>query len=190
MRKMRFVRIPEGKATIGSPKDEKGRFSDEQQIEVQFDEPFYMMETQVTQAMWESVMGENPSYFKEDQGTEDRPVERVSWHDVQEFIRKLNEIYEDDGIEFRLPTEAEWEYACRAGTTTAYCFGDDPERLDEYAWYSNNSGGRTHRVAQKKPNAWGLYDMHGNVWEWCQDEYRSRKNLDIKHKLNLEVDDG
>jgi len=189
MKKMKFVKIPAGKAMIGSWETEKGRFDDEQQIEVELDEPFYMMDTPVTQAMWEAVMGENPSYFNEGNGAEDRPVECVSWNDVQEFIKKLNEIYEDDGIEFRLPTEAEWEYACRAGSTTAYHFGDDPSELSKYAWYGENSGGRTHRVAQKKPNAWGLYDMHGNVWEGCQDEYKSRKNMTVKDKLGLEVND-
>jgi len=109
-------------------------------------------------------MGNNPSRFT---GDLNQPVEQVSWEDVQEFLRKLNE--REKGKPYRLPTEAEWEYAARAGATTAYCFGDDTERLREYAWYDKNSGGTTHPVGQLKPNAWGLYDMHGNVWEWVQD---------------------
>ena len=100
---------------------------------------------------------------------EDRPVEQVSWDDAQEFLAKLNLMEKIDT--YRLPTEAEWEYACRAGSTTRFCFGDKEEKLGEYAWYGDNSEGKTHPVGQKQPNAWGLYDMHGNVWEWCQDWY-------------------
>jgi formylglycine-generating enzyme required for sulfatase activity len=106
-------------------------------------------------------MGNNPSYFK---GCDSCPVEQVSWDDVQEFINKLNA--KNDGFNYRLPTEAEWEYACRAGTT-----GDYAGNLDSMAWYGSNSGSKTHLVGQKQPNAFGLYDMHGNVWEWCQDWY-------------------
>jgi len=112
-------------------------------------------------------MGSNPSHFNN--GGDDCPVEQVSWDDAQEFIRKLNQ--KEGADNYRLPTEAEWEYACRAGSTTAYCFGDDESRLKEYAWYDKNSDSKTHPVGLLKPNAWGLYDMHGNVWEWCQDWY-------------------
>jgi formylglycine-generating enzyme required for sulfatase activity len=98
-------------------------------------------------------------------------VERVSWSDVQEFLQKLNEQSGEPGCVYCLPTEAQWEYACRAGSTTRYYFDDDDSILDKYAWYSSNAGGRTHPVGAKRPNAWGLYDMHGNVWEWCQDWY-------------------
>jgi formylglycine-generating enzyme required for sulfatase activity len=111
-------------------------------------------------------MGTNPSRFK---GESKRPVEQVSWEDAQEFIRKLNA--KEGGTKYRLPTEAEWEYAARAGSTTAYSFGDDVTQLGEYAWYDQNAGNTTHPVGQRKPNAWGLYDMHGNVWEWVQDWY-------------------
>jgi formylglycine-generating enzyme required for sulfatase activity len=96
-------------------------------------------------------------------------VEKVSWEEVQQFIRELNARERSDC--YRLPTEAEWEYACRAGSTTAYCFEDDARRLGEYAWYKENARGHTHPVGKLKPNAWGLYDMHGNVWEWVQDWY-------------------
>ena len=111
-------------------------------------------------------MGNNPSRF---QGDPNCPVEQVSWQDAQDFIQKLNA--REGGTPYRLPTEAEWEYAARAGTTTAYCFGDDVSQLRAYAWYRDNSDGRTHPVGQLQPNAWGLYDMHGNVWEWVQDWY-------------------
>ncbi len=125
-------------------------------------------------------MGNNPSSFSSDGrhsdrvsglSTDDFPVESVSWEDAQEFIGRLNELSEETGRVYRLPTEAEWEYACRGGTTTRYYFGDSSDELGEYAWYSGNSERRTHSVGQKRPNAWGLYDLHGNVWEWCSDWY-------------------
>ncbi|MGE0827601.1 MAG: SUMF1/EgtB/PvdO family nonheme iron enzyme [Candidatus Binatia bacterium] len=145
---------------------------------VQISQPFYMGKYPVTQSQWQVVMGNNPSRFT---GDLNRPVEQVSWDDVQEFLRKLNE--RKKGTPYRLPTEAEWEYAARAGTTTRYCFGDDVERLQDYAWYDENSDNTTHPVGQLKPNAWGLYDVHGNVWEWVQDwfaedYYRQRSNPD------------
>lgn len=163
-----FVYIPPGEFMMGSPSGERGRSDNEVRHNVTLKEGFFMQTTLVTQKQWMTVMGNNPSNFKGN--SEDCPVESVSWDDVQKFIKKLNEQEGTDS--FRLPTEAEWEYACRAGSDAAYCYGDDQERLEEYAWYDKNSGGRTHQVAQKKPNAWGLYDMHGNVDEWCQDWFR------------------
>jgi formylglycine-generating enzyme required for sulfatase activity len=161
---MRFVALPGGTFTMGSPASEAGRYADEVPHQVTLS-PFAIMTTEVTQAQWQAVMGTNPSIYK----GADRPVESVSWHDVQEFIRQLNR--RDPGHDYRLPTEAEWEYACRAGSTGRWCFGDDEGRLGEYAWYAANAGGETRKVALKRPNAWGLYDMHGNVWEWCSDWY-------------------
>ncbi|AKB25921.1 hypothetical protein MSMTP_2452 [Methanosarcina sp. MTP4] len=165
---MEFVLIPEGEFRMGSPSDEEGRYNGEDPVhKVTIEESYYLGKYEVTQEQWGEVMGSNPSYFEGD----DLPVEQVSWNDVQEFIEKLNE--KEGTNKYRLPSEAEWEYACRAGTTTRYYFGDGDSKLGDYAWYTENSGSKTHSVGQKKPNPWGLYDMHGNVWEWCQDTYCS-----------------
>jgi formylglycine-generating enzyme required for sulfatase activity len=159
--------IPAGTFQMGSPKGEKGRFDNERQHQVFLSRPFYLQTTPVTQGQWRQVMGSTPASFQE--GWEDCPVEKVSWDEAQEFVAKLNQMEEIDA--YRLPTEAEWEYACRAGTTTRFGCGDEEAKLPDYAWFAENSGGKTHPVGQKEPNAWGLYDMHGNVWEWCQDWY-------------------
>jgi formylglycine-generating enzyme required for sulfatase activity len=130
---------------------------------VTISKPFFLGKFEVTQKQWESVMGINPSEFK----GQNNPVENVSWDDAQIFIRRLNKM-EGHG-RYRLPTEAEWEYAARAGSTGAYSFGDDDRQLWRYAWYNANSSHSTHPVGQKKPNGWGLFDMHGNVLEWVND---------------------
>lgn len=131
--------------------------------QVTISKPYYLGIHPVTQEQWEAVMGDNPSQF---QGDAHCPVEQVSWDDVQAFLERLSA---RDGRTYRLPSEAQWEYACRAGSTGAYCFGDDVGELGNYAWYDENSGYTTHPVGQKQANAWGLYDMHGNVCEWVQD---------------------
>ena len=152
---------------MGSPEDEAGRFSNEGPRHlVSIDSGFWMFDTPCTQALWEAVMGENPSHFKvadRPKDGADRPVESVSWEQCQEFLTALNSRL--DGIQLSLPSEAQWEYACRAGTETARY----SENLDAIAWYDENSGSKTHSVAGKEANSWGLYDMLGNVWEWCAD---------------------
>ena len=160
---MEFVLIQPGSFQMGSDKN-----TEEKPVHtVAIAKPFYIGKYLVTQAQWEKVMGENPSGFK---GT-NYPVDSVSWNDCQNFLAKLKEKL--PGQTFRLPTEAEWEYACRAGTTTEYNFGDSDAALVDSAWDRNNSGARTHPVGEKAPNAWGLYDMHGEVWEWCRDLWHS-----------------
>ncbi|MBF0225985.1 MAG: formylglycine-generating enzyme family protein [Desulfobacterales bacterium] len=126
---------------------------------------FYMSAWPITQEQWEIIMGQNPSRFV----GEKHPVENISWEEANLFIDKLNKMLTVDG--FRLPTEAEWEYSCRAGSKASYCFGNDINLLKDYAWYYDNSNGHPQTVGQLKPNAWGVHDMHGNVWEWCDDWY-------------------
>lgn len=163
-----FVLLPPGEFSIGSREDEKDRAVDEGPIlRVQISRPFWIGKYEVTQREWTAIMGENPSAAK---SGGDHPVENVSWEDCQRFIERLNKI---SSRRFRLPTEAEWEYACRAGGETVYCSGDTLSDLARCAWYEGNSTGAHHPVGQKDPNVWGLYDMHGNVYEWCQDFYRN-----------------
>ena len=160
---MDFVLIRPGTFTMGSV---KSGFAYAKPIhKVALTKPFYLGSCEVTQEQWEKVMGGNPSRFK---GTKN-PVETVSWDDCQKFVVKLKEKVPDKT--FRLPTEAEWEYACRGGTAGDYCYGDGEGSLGEYAWHVDNAANKTHPVGKKKPNAWGLYDMHGNVDEWCADLY-------------------
>ena len=162
---MEFAYIPPGRFIMGSPFDEPGRREDEKQRNVTIANGFFMQTTEVTQNQWMALMEKNPANFDECGG--DCPVESVSWREVQEFITRVNDLEKTGN--YRLPTESEWEYAARAGNTGWFCFGSDPNRFPEYAWFRGNSDGRTHPVAQKLPNEWGLYDVHGNVWEWCQD---------------------
>jgi formylglycine-generating enzyme required for sulfatase activity len=182
---MEFVLIPAGEFEMGSPSGEEGRFAVEGPVHtVTIEKAYYLSKYEVTQAQWKEVMGSNPSDFEGD----DRPVENVSWNDVAEFIKKLNQMEGTD--KYRLPSEAEWEYACRAGTTTRYSFGDNESLLGDYAWYYGNLDRKTHPVGNKKPNNWGLYDMHGNVWEWVQDRWHNNYNVVLKNGSAWESNSG
>jgi formylglycine-generating enzyme required for sulfatase activity len=160
-----FRWCPSGTFMMGSPSSETDRYSDETQHKVTLTQGFWMGETEVTQEMWESVTGNNPSEFK---GAK-LPVEEVSWEDCQKFIGQLNKLgVAPKGYKFSLPTEAQWEYACRAGTTTRYSFGNSLRANDANF---DSRVGKTTEVGTYPANVWGLYDMHGNVWEWCDDWY-------------------
>lgn len=159
---MEFVAIAPGVFMRGcSPGDTRCDPDEHPAHEVRITRPFEIGTYEVTQAQWEAVMGTNPSHFT---GDPRRPVERITWHDVQEFLTRLNA--RDDGYRYRMPTEAEWEYAARAGRTEA-----NTGSLDDVAWHQGNSGRQTHPVGLKRPNAWGLYDVEGNVYEWTADFY-------------------
>ena len=177
---MELIEIPAGTFTMGSPKDEKDHQEEEAQVTVALTKPFGLGKYEVTQGQWKSVMGTEPwTRRKNVQADKDCPATYVSWGDATEFCKRLTDLERAAGTlkadeEYRLPTEAEWEYACRAGTETAYSFGDDEKQLDEYAWFNGNANAGeqyAHKVGTKKPNPWGLYDMHGNVREWCSDRY-------------------
>jgi formylglycine-generating enzyme required for sulfatase activity len=180
---MKLVLIPAGEFLMGSPDSDPGAKRDEKpQHWVRITQPFSLGVTPVTQSQYRAVTGTSPSHFH---GSDDLPVEQVSWDDAIEFCNKLSE---REGLEpfghltagvrsggdgYRLPTEAEWEYACRAGSSNRFHFGEDEAILGEYAWFAGNSESKTNPLGQKHPNPWGLYDMHGNVWEWCRDWYKA-----------------
>jgi formylglycine-generating enzyme required for sulfatase activity len=169
IRCMRWIEA--GTFLMGSSAEEPGRWDHGgPRHEVRIQEGFWLFETACTQALWQAVMRENPSRFT----GADRPVEGVSWDDAQCFVAELNGRM--PGLGLSLPSEAQWEYACRAGSTTRYSFGDEEGRLGEHAWYSENAGGATHPVKGKQPNAWGIYDMLGNVWEWTLDAWHGSYN--------------
>lgn len=160
---MDFVLVPAGDFIMGS---QDGLENEAPIHAVRISQPFYLGKHEVTQGQWTAVMQTNPSHFRSDAAL---PVEQVSWEDVQEFISRLNTL--EGKRLYRLPTEAEWEYAARAGSSSAYSFGDNAGMLPTYAWHVSNAVGTTHAVGTREPNAWGLYDMYGNVWEWVHDWY-------------------
>ncbi|MBP3301926.1 MAG: formylglycine-generating enzyme family protein [Opitutales bacterium] len=169
--KMEFIPIPAGTFMMGSPEDEEGRSDDENQVRVNITNAFYMGKTEVTEAQYSAVMNDDaPS-----NNGENEPVTKVCWGDAMSFCKQLTAWAHSQGKmlgwKFTLPTEAQWEYACRAGTTTIYYSGDKIRDLKRVAWYTDTPGFGTSPVGKKVPNAWGLYDMHGNVWEWCSDWY-------------------
>ena len=177
VKEVRFVWrwIPPGRFLMGSTKEEEGKNDNEKsQHTMTLSRGSWLGETPVTQAQWQAVMGDNPSRFK---GAPELPVEQVSWQDSMVFAGRINRLF--PGFHATLPTEAQWEYACRAGTNSDFNDGSpctQPDGLDSaldaLGWFDENSGGKTHAVKEKKPNAWGLYDTHGNVWEWCADAWK------------------
>jgi formylglycine-generating enzyme required for sulfatase activity len=174
-----FVWCPAGTFQMGrAPGDPNGFFSEDPQHPVTFSRGFWISKHEVTEEQWLAVMGGGLPHYNgcHPARLDKRPVEQVSWNDTQSFLAAINTLR--PGMNFRLPSEAEWEYACRAGTTTPYIWGSDPSdtELDKYAWHDGNSGGDTHDVGTRQPNAWGIYDMYGNVWEWVQDSEHQSYN--------------
>jgi formylglycine-generating enzyme required for sulfatase activity len=180
-----MVPIPGGNFLMGSPADEAGRSDDEGPVHEVYIAAFECMPHPVTRRLYRELMGKDPG--RPEGEADQRPVNEVSWYDAMEFCNRLSQragltpcyrlgspkqtAWDQTANGYRLPTEAEWEYACRAGSQTRYSFGDDERQLAEHAWYAANSGNVPHPVGQKEPNRWGLHDMHGNVWEWCWSDY-------------------
>jgi formylglycine-generating enzyme required for sulfatase activity len=192
--KMEFIKIKAGTFWMGS--GELGMDRENPQHRVTITHDYYLGKYLVSQEQYEQVTATNPSWFCAAGKGKDKvvgldtrrfPVEQVSWDDAKEFCAKLSRL---TGHNCDLPTEAEWEYACRAGTTTRYSFGDSPNQLKDHAWYDGNSSGRTHEVGTKLPNAWGLYDMYGNVMEWCADWYEERYYRESPKENPQGPDDG
>jgi formylglycine-generating enzyme required for sulfatase activity len=189
-----FVYIPAGSFAIGAAPGEEGPLDDSEEPQhiVELSKGFYLAKYELTQAQWRAVVGTQPwrrrQYVKE--GAQ-FPATYITWVEVEEFVRRLNKKASKDL--YRLPTEAEWEYACRAGTTTPWASGDDEQTLEDYAWISGNTWAlrkkHPHAIGQKKPNAWGLHDMHGNVWEWVADwesAYTADRQIDPQGPENGE----
>ena len=176
---MKLADIPPGDFTMGSPQTEPGRVANETEHHVTFERGFLIGVYEVTQKEWRLVMGTSPGYFQGD----NLPVERITWCEANEFCRRLSE---KENKRYRLPTEAEWEYACRAGTTTVYYSGENKAALGEAGWYLGNSGNQSHPVGRKQPNPWGLYDMHGNVSEWCAERVEERSTNTTSAQLDGE----
>lgn len=169
---------PAGSFKMGSPTSEAGRYGHEDQVNVTFTHGFWMLETEVTQGLWQAVVGTKLDWSSTGEGP-NMPVYNVSHPEAAAFCARLTELLRNaslmpSSLKISLPTEAQWEYAARAGTTTRFAFGDDEKQLGEHAWFDGNSGGKPHDVKNRRPNAWGLYDMAGNVWEWCADAYQAK----------------
>ncbi len=186
---MEFVRIEPGSFVMGSGETEFGRAADEgPRRKVRISQPFFLGRFEVTQAQWKAVMGNNPSPFRLQPNADRLPADMITWNDAMAFVARINSM----GIgRFRLPTEAEWEYACRAGTSTAYYWGDDGSQntISKYAWGYSRAEGKSHPVGALLPNAWGLHDMTGNVWEWCSDWFQPYDPLDTVDPRGPETGD-